>query len=254
MTRLNYLLCIAIVLVPHITLIAAERDSETKAATTKPSRTASPRPGLRGEYALIATQAELTDKQRIQLAEIAMEQRNAEDRMRSVNQKRIAGLQKDLANARKANNVDAISTILQQIMRINATEAKAKKAFTARVMELLQPEQKAKWTGFTLCRSVCGTLLKAKLTDDQKNAIRELCNDAALELGDDGLKTAIKRYAAQKKLRDKVKAEILTDDQRKALGGRPTKPVRSVKKPVLPVKKSVMPPKKPVKKPPAKRR
>ena len=239
MTKLNCLLCISAVLVSHIALVAAERDSKTEITVTKSSGTATTQPQLRGEYALIAAQTKLTDKQKIQLAAIVMERRDAEARMRAAKQEKLDGLKQDLAEARKTKNMDAISTILQQMMRINAAESKAKKAFAKRVMELLTPEQKTKWAGFVLYRFVCKTLSKTMLTDDQKIAVRGLCDDAALELGDDALKTSLKRTAAQKKLRDKIKAEILTDQQRKAMGSRPAKPVR--------------PSKKPVKKPPAKR-
>ena len=209
------------------------------AVHTKPSGTPTTQPEFRGEYALIAAQAKLTDEQKIQLAAIVMERGDAKARMRAANQEKLDGLKKDLAEARKANNRDAVSTILQQMMRINATAAKAKKALAKRVMELLTPEQQAKWAGFVLYRSVCKTLSKTSPTDDQKTAIRGLCDDAALELGDEALKMSPKRAAAQKKLRDKIKAEILTDQQRKAMGSRPAKPVR--------------PSQKPVKKPPAKR-
>lgn len=251
MTRLNCLLCISIVLVPHIALLAVEKDGKTEAATTKPSHTASPRPGLHGQYALIAAQAQLNDKQINELMAIATEEREVQTRMQAVNQEKIARLRKDLADARKANNVDSISTILQQIMRINATESKARKAFEARAMEIMEPQQRAKWAGFGLCKSLCGALLRAKLTDDQKKAVRGLCDDTALELGDDGLKTTLQRSAAQRKLRDKVKAEILTGDQRKALGGRPTKSAAKARtaKPTERAK----PPRKPARQPRARR-
>ena len=110
----------------------------------------------------------------------------------------------------------------------------------------------SKWAGFVLYRSVCKTLSKARLTNKQKAAVRGLCHDAALELGDDALKTSRKKTEAQKKLRDQIKAEILTDEQRKALGGRPAKPpARAL--PVRPVR-PVKPPRKPVRQPPARRR
>ena len=232
MTRLNCILCISTALMPYVTLVAAESDSRTKAAATQPSNSAAPQPELLGEYALIATQAELTDAQKSQLATIAKEGRDAEAHMRAANQERLDRLQKNLAEARRTGDKDSLSSTLQEIMRINSAASKAKKAYEARVLGLLTPEQKTKWAGFVLYREVCRTLPKANLTDDQKVTVRELCDDASLELGDDALKKFGKTVAARRKLRDRIKTEILTDQQRKAMGVRPAGPARPVKKPV----------------------
>ena len=253
MTRFICLMCIAAVLVLLAAPAATEGDDKVEVPATRPSDTAAtqPRPKLRGEYALMAAEAGLTDKQKVQLAATVMEGRDAEVRMLAANKERLDNLQKDLAEARRADNKDEISSILQQIMRINAAATKAKKALDESVMGLLTPEQKAKWAGFVLYRSVCRTLSRAELTDDQKTAVRRLCDNAALELGDDALKTSRKRVVAEKKLRDTVKSEILTDQQRKALGIRLTKPRGT--RPVRPARPA-KPPKKPVRQPPTKRR
>ena len=254
MIRLICLTCISAVVALHAAPTASEGNDKVEVPATRPSDTAAtqPQPELRGEYALIAEEAGLTDEKKAQLAAIVMEGRDAEARMRAANQERLDTLQKDLAEARKADKKDAISSTLQQIMRINAAATKAKRAREEDVMGLLTPEQKVKWAGFVLYRSVCKTLSRVVLTDDQKTAIRGLCDDAALELGDDALKRFGKTVAAQRKLRDKIKTEILTDSQRKAMGVRPARPAARAR-PARPPRPAKLP-KKPVKQPRAKRR
>jgi len=255
MIRLTGLLCMSAVLVLHAEPVAAEGNDKAHLPATRPSDISAPRPQprLSGEYALMAAEVRLTDKQKTQLKTIVIEELDAETRMQAVNQEKLEKLQKDLADARKAKNIDAISNILQHIMRIKAAETKAKKAFAKRAMELLTPEQKDKWAGFVLYRLICKPLSRVRLTDDQKTTIRGLCDDAAVELGDDALKTSLKMVVAQKKLRDEIKAQVLTEVQRKSLGLRPTKPHRTPRakpsRPVKPLRKPV----KPVKQPRAKR-
>jgi len=83
-------------------------------------------------------------------------------------------------------------------------------------------EQRGKWTGFIFYRNASRKFSKAKLTDDQKKAMRTIYDAAAKELG----KLAIspktredkaKVKAAVKKASEKVTAEVLTEKQREAM-------------------------------------
>jgi len=232
---------------PAAPLTAAKDSTATTAPTTKPSDGGTAGPELRGEYALIAAQAELTGEQRTQLAAIVTEARAAEARMQAANKDKLGKLRKDLADARKSNNRQAIAKASQQIMKINSAATKAKKALRARVLGLLTPEQKIKWAGFVFYRSACGVLAKANLTDDQKTAARKLCDEAARQLGAAALKKSRKTVAAQKKLLARIKADILSDRQRDAPGAKvagPDKPpeLPGVYRPISPAGKSMKAP------------
>lgn len=146
MTRFIHLVYISVLLVLNAAPAAAKGDNEAEPPATRPSGAAAtqPRPKLRGEYALVAAEVGLTAEKKAELAAIVVEERDAEARMRTANQKKLEKLQKDLADARKEDNKDAIVNILHQIMRINAAETKAKKAFQERVMGFLTHEQQAR--------------------------------------------------------------------------------------------------------------
>jgi len=91
MIRLTGLLCMSAVLVLHAEPVAAEGNDKAHLPATRPSDISAPRPQprLSGEYALMAAEVRLTDKQKTQLKTIVIEELDAETRMQAVNQEKL---------------------------------------------------------------------------------------------------------------------------------------------------------------------
>ena len=214
--------------------VAAKEDAAKKPkkerGNKKAARAKKARSLIRGEYAMLANEAGLTDEQKAQLEAMLKEAKTAQAQAAQANKEKLAELKKKIADAKEAKNKVAMKAAAKEMKDLRGAAAKAKKALWAKVTAMLTPEQKVKWAGFKLYRSACGRLKKAKLTDDQKVAARKLCEATAKELGDLVLAQKTKENAkaigqAIKKLQEKITADVLTAEQREAIKRKP-KPKR----------------------------
>ena len=95
------------------------------------------------------------------------------------------------------------------------------------IVAILTPEQKAKWAGFTLYRSVMRRYKRCKLVADQDKQIRDACAAAAKTMPATTDRKG--RGAAMKKLYKDIEEKILTDDQREELKKKPERVPRAKK-------------------------
>jgi len=192
-----------------------------KPARVKKARVRKPKSLIRGEYAIMASELKLTDEQKTKLVEIIKTQGEAKKAL----SEKAAPIKKELAEAKKAKDKDKMKELGAKLKELRGDP----KADKAAIMALLSDEQKTAWAGFNLYRNACRKFGRAKLTDDQKQAIREICTKS-------GIKTTGDRKAdnaALKNLIEKISTEVLTDAQREALVKKPKpkkdKPVREKK-------------------------
>ena len=224
MNKCKWLLCVVMALTLTAgSALAAEdgaKPKKNRPARARKARNKKPKSGLRGEYGIMASELKLTDEQKAKLIEVVKAQAAA----RKERAAEAAPIRKELAEARKAKNKDKVKELAAKLKGLRVD----RKAEQATIMDILTDEQKAAWAGFTVYRNACRKFGRAKLTDDQKNAIRDLCSKEKLT-GDRKADNA-----ALKALTAKISSDVLTDEQRKAMAPKPKvkkdRPARKKKK------------------------
>jgi Spy/CpxP family protein refolding chaperone len=210
----KWLLCLLMALTftagPALAAKDGAKPKKDKPARAKKAKKAKKgKSALRGEYGMMAAECKLTDAQKTQLIEIVKAQ--------NVSQKAAAEASKPLKEqrtaAKKAGNKDKVKELNAKLKALQGDP----KADRAKVLAILTDEQKASWAKFSLFRNACRKFRKAKLTGDQKKAIRDLCAASNVKVTGDRKTDA----QALKGLTDKIAADILTDEQRTAIKPKP---------------------------------
>ena len=104
----------------------------------------------------------------------------------------------------------------------------------AAILATLTPEQKAKWEGFRVYRTLMGRYKRTDLAEEQQTKIRDLAAAAAGDLA--GLRSEDKdarnkAREADKKLRQTIEENVLTAAQRETLQKKPEPKPKPEKKP-----------------------
>lgn len=186
---------------------------KAKPARVKKPRVKKPKSPFRGEYAIMASELKLTEEQKTKMAGILKAQ--------AENKKAMAEASKPLRTAmmeaKKAKNKEKAKELAAKLKELRGDP----KADKAKIMAILTPEQKTSWSQFNVYRSACRRFGRAKLTDDQKQAIKNMCAKSDVKITGDRKADA----AALKTLSDKIASDVLTDAQRESI-----KPKARVKK------------------------
>jgi len=185
------------------------KPKKKRPARDKKVRVKKPKSALRGEYAIMASETKLTDEQKVKFIEILKAQSEAKKALAE----KAAPIKKDLAEARKAKDKDKIKELSAKLKELRGDP----KAGKAAIMAILSDEQKAAWASFTVYRNALRKFGKAKLTDDQKKAARDICTTSDVKLTGDKKADA----AAVKALIEKISTSVLTDEQRTAMAPKP---------------------------------
>ena len=181
---------------------------------------------LRGEYAIMAKELNLTPDQEAKLKEKDKAKRQALAKWHKANDEKVKELTAAMKQARKDKDAAKTKEIAQQLKELQAEREKIQADTQASIMEMLTKDQQATWAGFHAYRGVMARLRKVKLTDDQKASARELCTASGVELAECGSDRKGKKAKAAicKKLVEEVVRDVLTDEQREQLkktGGAP---------------------------------
>jgi len=204
----KWLLCVAMALT--LTAGSALAVNEAKPKRKKPARARKTRPRkpknlLRGEYGIMASEVKLTDEQKAKFIEIIKAQSEAKKALAE----KAAPIKKELAEARKAKDKDKCKELAAKLKALKGDS----KADKAAIMALLTDEQKVAWARFSLFRNACRKFGRAKLTEDQKQAIRDICAKSDVKVTGDRKAD----NAAMKALMEKISSGVLTDVQREAM-------------------------------------
>jgi Spy/CpxP family protein refolding chaperone len=155
---------------------------------------------LRGEWAILAAELQLTDDQKAKLLSRLTAYAEAS-----------AGWDKQYGEkmkaAREAKDANAVRALTQSQENLAADR-------DADVQALLTADQKVKWEGFKLYRAEMLALRRANPSDDQKAKVRDLCDAAGKEFA--GLKAEKDLQAARAKLRQAA-LDVLTPEQQETL-------------------------------------
>ena len=180
----------------------AARPEKPKPKVKKP---AAKKPGLKGMHAQMATVCGLSQEQTDKISAANKLRHEAMKAFNDANGAKIKALQKELKELHaKRNEIDADGQ--------------------AAIMAVLTDEQKATWNQWQVIRVIQIKLAKAKLTQDQLEAIKAEYVRAAVGVD---LSNAKDRENLTKKLYMHVQKEVLTDAQRLALS-KPKEPGKPV--------------------------
>ena len=192
----------------------AEPKPEKKARKAKPKKEKSL---LRGEYQIMASVLEMDEAEKARLVEaLKANQASLAEWKDGSDGRKLAELMKAHAEARKAKDKEKTKQVAKEMAPLKDALAAIGKSNRQRIMGLLTDEQRARWAGFGMARTVLRKFSKAELTDDQKTRIKDLCLAAvkAEPLDEDDKKA---RGAAYRKLDGVVEKEVLTDAQRESM-------------------------------------
>jgi len=178
--------------------------------------------GLRGEYAIMASQCNLTDEQKDQLEAKVQARKKALAEWDKAHSEKFADLKKAIQEAREAGNQEEAKRLRDQRKALKAERRRLDDQAMAEVYAVLTPDQQVTWTGFRLYRRAMRWYKRADLSEAQEGTIRKMADAAARQLADADDEKAEDRIVAA--LRKDIKQEVLTAGQREALEKKPEKP------------------------------
>lgn len=181
---------------------------------------------IRGYYAIMASVCKLTDEQKTQFEEKIKARSEAlkawDD---GADGQKVAELKKKLSDIPREKREER-GELAKQLKPLEAGRAKIEKETRDAILAILTPEQRVLWDGQQLYTQRMRGLGRAKLTDEQKEKVRELCQQTAKaisELPEKERRGKVKEL--EKQLSAKIDQEVLTAEQREAMKAKPsTKP------------------------------
>jgi len=171
--------------------------------------------GVRGEYAILAKECDLTAEQREQVRAKIQANKAAIAEWQQQNGEKAKELQKAMKAARDAGNKEEMKRVGEQLKTLSAERRTLQSQTMTDVMSVLTGAQKAQWNAFRLYRIMMMRYKKAGLTEEQTAKIREMADQvgAGLDANDENA-----YRSAAKDLAGKVAQSVLTEDQRRGLG------------------------------------
>jgi len=182
----------------------APKEGKTKAAAKETS-------GLRGEYAIMASELKLTDGQKADLAAKVKAKEEALSAWESANGEKLKAAQETIKKARESGDKQGGEKAAAELKTLRTAMEKIQTDAAAAIRAILTPEQQQAWEGFSLYRQAMARYKKADLTEDQQKKIRELCNAAGKEVAGGKAKDEVRKTL------DKDIAAVLTPAQKEAL-------------------------------------
>ncbi|MEA3366845.1 MAG: Spy/CpxP family protein refolding chaperone [Planctomycetota bacterium] len=198
-------------------LAAKDEGAKAKRAKGKGARS-----GLRGEYAIMVSQCNLTAEQETQLKAKVEARKQAMAEWEQAHGDKAGELKKAMKEARDAGKKDEVKRLGQEMKTLSAERRRLHEKTMADIYGILTPDQKITWAGFRLYRRMMRRYKKTGLTEEQQATIRKMSDATAEKLADakadekaeDQIVTA---------LRSEIEQNILTAKQREALEKKPTK-------------------------------
>lgn len=229
--RIALALALLAVLFAPAVLPAGEAKSaeapEAKPAEKAEAAEKSAAPELTGEYATMALEVNLAKKQQKQIAQTVAEANKTLAEWREANKAKIEAANAALTQARQAGDRQALQQALVEAQPLFRERQRLQQTYHKKVMDTLTDEQRVKWVGFVLWRTLTSQAKSLALTAAQSDQARALSNTAAEKLlvlpkGEEATQAdAQTAHNIQQELVKNFIEDILTDPQRKALRGPP---------------------------------
>jgi len=191
--------------------MAAKPEGEAKAKKPKGEKGGGE---IRGEYAILASECNLTPEQKQELADRLKASKEAMAQWQKENGEKAKDLQAKMKAAKEAGNKEEAKRIGQELKTLMQERERLHQQNMDAVYGMLTAEQKAKWNGFKLYRQAMMRYKKLDLSEDQTAKIRALADETAK-----GVDPADRKAAKQAMmtLAEKVETGVLTPEQREKM-------------------------------------
>jgi len=178
------------------------------------------RSGLRGEYAILASQCNLTAEQTAELKAKVEARKWAMARWEQANGAKEGELKQAIKEARDTGNEGKANSLSRQRKALLAERRRLDEQTMADIYAILTPDQKITWAGFRLYRRAMRWCKRADLSEAQEARIRKMADARAKQLADADEKAEDQIVTA---LREEIEQGVLTAEQREALAKKPAK-------------------------------
>jgi Spy/CpxP family protein refolding chaperone len=218
-------LWLVVCVVPAVLIAApAALAEEAKAKPAKEKAPAKASSGLKGEYAIMASECKLPQDQIATLKAKVQAKDEALAAWEKENGEKAKAIQEAAKKAREGNDKAASKKAADDLKALNEAKAKIQADGMVAIYAVLTPEQKQTWDGFVLYRSMMARFKKVNPTDEQQGKIRALCADAAKEIaavtGDEKAAAKAKNTTTAKLVKT-IEETVLTAAQREELAKKP---------------------------------
>ena len=215
------LLGLALALLVAGPVLAQEEGAEKPAKAEKAAK--APKAGksaLRGEYAIMASECQMTDVQKAQLEAALKAKSDALAAWEEANKAKIEDLKKQQADAKEKGDKEALKRVGEETKALKEQLSALEAEHGAKVAAVLTAEQCQMWEGFKLYRALMGRYSKAELDEGQKAKVRTLANEAAKKMlavtgADKEAKEA--KGKVEKDLKASVENDVLTAEQKEKM-------------------------------------
>lgn len=223
---MSALISLALLCSPALAGREAGGGGKAKKARAKKERPAK-KQALRGEYGMMASVLKMDEAQAAKLNEAVQKYQEAVKAWdASASGQKYKELNAAAKKAREDKDKEKSKSIAQDMKSVRKERDELEAAEKAKIMDVLTPEQRTQWAGFTLYRGTIGRYKKLNLTEEQDAKIRAICTDAAKDMPDKSDRKAA--GAARKRLAEDVE-KVLTADQLEELKKKPEKKAREPK-------------------------
>jgi len=164
----------------------------------------------------VASVCKFTDAEKAKLKELLAGHKAAMDAWNKDKGAKVAELKKAAAEAKKAKDRDKAKAIAAEMKPLTAEQRKLRDAQKAEILGILTDQQKADWEIFEVRRRAMQRFgrVKPKLTDEQKEKAKPICEAAAKDIIKLEGKEQRQAYDA---LTKKIADQVLTDEQRESM-------------------------------------
>ena len=177
--------------------------------------------GLRGEYAILVSECNLTADQQAQLKAKVEVRNQAMAEWKQASGAKADELKKAMKAAKEAGNKEEMKRLGQEMKALMAERRQMDEKTMADIYAILTPEQQARWTGFSLYRQTMRWCKRAGLSEEHEATIRKMADAKAKDMAGAADEKAERQIATV--LRKEVEQNVLTAEQREALGRKATK-------------------------------
>jgi len=196
-------------------VLAQEEGAEKPAKAEKAEKSA-----LRGEYAIMASECQLTDVQKAELEAALKAKSDAVAAWEEANRAKIEDLKKQMADAKEKGDKEARKRAGDEMKALKEQLSALEAEHGAKIAAILTPEQNQAWEGFKLYRGLMRRYAKAELDEGQKAKVRALANEAAkkmLAVEGAGKEAEEAKNKIEQELKASVENDVLTAEQKEKL-------------------------------------
>ena len=211
-------------------VLAQEEGAEKPAKAKKAAKESkAEKSALRGEYAIMASECQMTDVQKAELEAALKAKSDALAAWEEANKAKIEDLKKQQADAKEKGDKEAQKRVGDEVKALKEQLSALETERSAKIAAVLTSEQCQMWEGFKLYRALMGRYAKAELDEGQKAKVRALANEAAKKmLAVTGADKEAKGQV-EKDLKASVENDVLTAEQKEKM-----KPAAKEPKPKAP--------------------